>query len=198
LDGWRWVYDSLDFFWNSNVIGFDQRSQQTLGDRFVGGWQENLNEFRVGLANRLATINRFFKLGVAGYVWMASILFLAVCFILVYVLRNRKRRRILAQIGCGPLTASDRKRLSNDLAFWTDTLKILRQKGYEKTPSETPRGFAERVSRADASTGVSLHLLVDTLYHIRFGGHRPDSSERARAMVLVGRIKLEGGRGGAS
>ena len=195
LDGWRWVYDSLDFFWNSNVIGFDQRSQQTLGDRFVGGWQESVSELRDEITNRLAMINRSFKLGVAGYVWMASILFLGLCFVFVYILRNRKRRRILSQIGCGPLAAADRKRLSNDLAFWNDTLKVLRQRGFVKRPAETPRGFADRVTLDDASTGTSLHILVDTLYHIRFGDHRPDSSERARVMTLVGRIKLEGGRG---
>ncbi len=198
LDGWRWVYDSLDFFWNSNVIGFDQRSQQTLGDRFVGGWQENISGFRADVADRLATVNRFFRLGVAGYVWMASILFLAVCFLLVYVVRNRKRRRILAQIGCGLLRPSDRKRLSTDLAFWADALQALRQKGFEKQRSETPRRFADRVSRSDASAGVPLHLLVDTFYHIRFGGHRPDSSERERALGLVRRLRSEGDPSGTS
>lgn len=198
LDGWRWVYDSLDFFWNSNIIGYDQRSQQTLGDRFVGGWQQNMVDIREEVGDRLATINRFFKLGVAGYVWMASIFFLALCFIVVFILRNRKRRRILSQIGCGPLTSSQRRRFSSDLAFWTDALKILRQQGFEKNPSETPRGFAARVSQVDASTGIALNLLVDALYHIRFGGHHPNSSERAHAMKLVRKIRSAGGGGGAS
>ncbi len=197
-DGWRWVYDSLDFFWNSNIIGYDQRSQQTLGNRFVGGWQQNVDDLRAEVGERLATINRFFKLGVAGYVWMASISFLALCFIVAYILRNRKRRRILSQIGCGPLTSSERRRLSSDLAFWTDALKVLRHKGFEKNPSETPRGFAARVSQRDASTGVALNRLVDALYHIRFGGHHPNSSERAHAMDLVRQIRSAGDRGGAS
>ena len=198
LDGWRWVYDSLDFFWNSNIIGYDQRSQQTLGNRFVGGWQQNMVDIREEVGERLATINRFFKLGVAGYVWMASILFLALCFVIVFILRNRKRRRILSQIGCGPLTSSERRRFSSDLAFWTDAVKILRQKGFEKNPSETPRGFADRVTQVDATTGIPLNLLVDALYHIRFGGHRPDPSEPAHAMDLVQKIRSAGGGGGAS
>lgn len=198
LDGWRWVYDSIDFFWNSNIIGYDQRSQQTLGDRIVGGWQDNVSEVRVEIVNRLAMINRFFKLGVAGYVWMASILFLGFCFITAFVIRNRKRHRILAQIGCGPLTSGDRRRLSSDLAFWADTLKILRQRGFEKELSETPRTFANRVSLSNPATGVSLHMLVDFFYRIRFGAHRPDPNERAQATGLVRQIRSKGGPGGTS
>ncbi len=189
LDGWRWVYDSLDFFWNSNVIGFDQRSQQTLGNRFVGGWQGNVSEIRGQVVERLATINRSFKLGVAGYVWMASIMMLVICFIVAFIIRNRKRRRILAQIGCGPLGSDERRRLSNDLAFWADTLRILRQKGFEKELSETPRRFADRVCLAEPSIEAPLHQLVDLFYHIRFGAHRPDSTERAQVMGFVRRLR---------
>ena len=77
-DSWRWVYDRIDFLWNSSVVGFDTRTQAMLAKRASGTWEDRLESLLNSALEGVRSVNRFFRLGPAGYIWMTVILALAV------------------------------------------------------------------------------------------------------------------------
>ena len=192
-DSWRWIYDRIDFFWNSAVVGFDQRSQQNLTERLTRNWLGSLNELLASISGWLASANRFFAFGIAGYLWMGSVVVIAVCFAVVLLSIARRRRRILRQIGVRSPDAAVRRRLSNDLRFWSIALDRIAGSGYSKQPHETPLVFCNRVASVRPRANDQLMVLVDAMYRIRFGGQRLDPEERERMLEIARRIDLSPG-----
>ena len=176
-DSWRWVYDRLDFFWNSTIIAFDQRSQQKIQTRLTGGWEETLSSGFGRISEQLQSVNRVFRFGVAGYVWMITIVFLAFAFVWVGISILRRRRRILRELGVGDVDKKNRRKLIADLAFWVDAMHIMAKKGLVKSPSETPLAFAQRASLVDPLAGTTLADFARAMYRIRFGRYEPSQEE---------------------
>ncbi|MAJ47969.1 MAG: hypothetical protein CBC35_12000 [Planctomycetes bacterium TMED75] len=189
-DSWRWVYDRVDFFWNSAIVGFDQRSQENLTQRFAGNWGDSFSDTFSSLRDWMASVNRFFKLGIAGYIWMAGVLLIFICFLLVAISILRRRRRLLASFRLGSGDRRLRRRLSHDLLFWAVALQRLAKFGYAKQAQETPLAFSRRVVEANPESEPTMQTLVRQLYLIRFGGGTLDRNERTQALELARKIPL--------
>lgn len=192
-DSWRWIYDRVDFFWNSAVVGFDQRSQENLTDRFTGNWGESVNASFSSLREWMASVNRFFKLGMAGYIWMTGVLLIAICFLLVAFSFLRRRRRLLASLWLHSDDKRVRRRLSHDLVFWAVALQRLSKFGYSKQAQETPLAFSRRIAQANPGSKSTMQTLVRQLYYVRFGGGTLDRNERTQALALARKIPLQRG-----
>ena len=184
-DGWRWIYDRLDFLWNSSVVGFDTRTQAMLAKRASGTWEDRLENLLNSALEGVRSVNRFFRLGPAGYIWMTVILALAVSFLFAGIAIVRRRRRVfhIARLGEG-----DRRKariMASQLGFWVDALRIMERRGVPKTFSETPLAFSRRASEFDAELGERLAKLAELVYRIRFGDHHPKDDELAEAAALA-------------
>ncbi len=190
-DGWRWVYDRLDFLWNSSVVGFDTRSQAVLAKRASATWADRLESLLNSMLEGVRSVNRYFKLGPAGYIWMTVILLLALSFLIAGIAVMRRRRRV---IELARIDGNDRQRareLAVHLGFWADALRIMERRGLPKGISETPLAFSRRASDIDPELGSRLGALASLLYRIRFGAHTPEASELAEADALVKLIRGE-------
>lgn len=192
-DSWRWIYDRIDFFWNSAIVGFDQRSQQNLTERITRNWLGSLNELLTSISGWLASANRFFAFGIAGYLWMGSVVVIMTSFAVVLLSIARRRRRILRQLGVSCPDAAARRRLSNDLRFWSIALDRIAGSGYSKQPHETPLVFCSRVASGRPRASDELMMLVDALYRIRFGDQRLDPEERRRILEIARGLDLSPG-----
>ena len=191
-DGWRWVYDRLDFLWNSSVVGFDTRSQAVLAKRASATWSERVENLLGSVLEGIRSVNRYFRLGPAGYIWMTVILLLAMSFLVAGFAVMRRRRRVIELARIGGSERERARELAVQLGFWADALRIMERRGLPKSLSETPLAFSRRASDIDPELGTRLGVLADLLYRIRFGAHSPGASELAEADAIVKSI-----RGGA-
>ena len=193
-DSWRWVYDRLDFLWNSSVVGFDTRTQVMLAKRASGGWDDSVRRLLDSGVERIRSFNRFFRLGPAGYIWLLSIALIALSFVVVGIALIRRRRKVVRLARLSESDSSRVRRLARQLSFWVDALSVLERRGIIKAGNETPLAFCRRVSDSDPESGASLRNLVDLLYRIRFGGHEPTAVDLERADELVRVLKGASGR----
>ena len=184
-DSWRWVYDRIDFLWNSSVVGFDTRTQVMLAKRASGGWGDSIRGFFDRAVDRVQSFNRFFRLGPAGYIWLASIVLIAIAFLLVGFMLLRRRWRVIRLARLDGVDPARARRLARQLAFWADTLRVLERRGLSKGVSETPLAFSKRAADVDPLVGDTLRELVDLLYRIRFGGYDPTDVDIDHAKELV-------------
>jgi hypothetical protein len=189
-DSWRWVYDRIDFFWNSAIVGYDQRSQKNLTSRFTGNWREAFDSTFSSFSAWLQSVNRFFRLGIAGYVWMGAVLLILICFVLAFASIYRRRRLLLVQIGVNTGDAAFRRALTSDLQFWSVALSRLSRFGYSKGNGESPLAFSKRVINTSPSSEPALDRLVQLLYRVRFGAHRLKPEERSEALKLARTLEL--------
>ena len=184
-DNWRWVYDRLDFFWNSTVIAFDQRSQTQLRSRLTDGWEEAIRNAIDRIGVELKSINQFFRFGVAGYVWMVSIVVILIAFIFAAVSIRRRRRRIFKELGVDALDRRIGRELAESISFWVDALKIMARRGIAKTAAETPLDYAKRASEVDPDAGAILQKFAHAMYKVRFGGYELAPEEKESLALHV-------------
>lgn len=190
-DGWRWMYDRIDFLWNSSVVGFDTRTQAMLAKRATGGWESRVSNLIDGLVERVRSFNRFFRLGPAGYIWLSVILLLLFAFIAAGVALARRRRLVIRVARLDAGTDGRARELARRLGFWVDALAALERRGLVKAEHETPLAFSNRVGEVDPGAGRVLPALVELLYRIRFSDHVPGAEELARADTLVRSLRQE-------
>ena len=190
-DSWRWVYDRVDFFWNSTIVGFDQRSQKNLTERFTGNWGEAFTASFSSLREWVASVNRFFKLGIAGYIWMTGVVLIVICFLLVAISILRRRKRLMASLWVGSSDRQLRRRLAPDLIFWAVALQRLSKFGYAKQPNETPLAFSRRIAETNPQAESTMQTLVHQFYLVRFGGGTLDRLERTQVLDLARTIPLQ-------
>jgi transglutaminase-like putative cysteine protease len=193
-DSWRWVYDRIDFLWNSSVVGFDTRTQAMLAKRATGGLENwFLNKFR-SATEQIRLFNRYVRLGPAGYIWLGAILAIAVAFMIAGLAVVRRRRNVIEVARLGTTDPARTRILARQLGFWVDALKVMERRGIGKTAHETPLAFTHRAAALEPELAAQLRVLVDLLYRIRFDDHEPKSAELDRAEQMVRSLRTGGGK----
>lgn len=192
-DSWRWVYDRVDFLWNSSVVGFDTRTQAMLAKRATGGWENWFSNILRSLTDQIRSFNRYVRLGPAGYIWLGAILAIGIAFLVAVFALLRRRRRVIEVARLGSTDPVRARLLARQLGFWVDALKVMERRGIGKSSHETPRAFTDRAAALDPELGEHLQDLVDLLYRIRFGDHVPGPDELDRAEQSVRSMRMVGG-----
>ncbi|MDG2031375.1 MAG: DUF3488 and transglutaminase-like domain-containing protein [Phycisphaerales bacterium] len=192
-DSWRWVYDRIDFLWNSSVVGFDTRTQAMLAKRATGGWENWFRSKLRSVTELASSFNRYVRLGPAGYIWLGGILVIVIAFILAGIALVRRRRRVMDVARLNTVDPARARILARQLGFWADALKIMDRHGMGKSPHETPLAFTHRAAAVEPGLAAHLRDLVDLLYRIRFDGHEPDRDELKHAEGLVRLMRTGGG-----
>ncbi|MDZ4756242.1 MAG: DUF3488 and transglutaminase-like domain-containing protein [Phycisphaerae bacterium] len=183
-DNVRWIYDRVEFLWNSQVVTFDSSAQATLVERVGGAWQRSMHDWIEKGRERLRRLNQFFVFEQAGTIWLGLVGFAVVLAILAPISLRRRRARLRKAAG---LTRNDResRRLMRQLGFWLDVLDTLDRHGIAKPTACPPRMHGEVVRSVSAQAGSAFMDLVDIYYRIRFAGDVMDAQRRAQAAELV-------------
>lgn len=186
LDQFRWVLDPLEFAWQSRVVSFDSGSQAELAESVrlsLGGAIRSFVDWTADVAN---DVNRAFRLGPAGYIWLGLVaLLLAVAVVAIWVLAKRDRK-VRELLGAARARASLRARLGRDAGFYLDALDVLRRSGLEKPRWCTPMAFAEQLhAQGYSEVGDAFAALVRRFYSVRYANMRSGRARRAADAALV-------------
>jgi transglutaminase-like putative cysteine protease len=196
LDGFRWVLDPLEFAWQSRVVNFDSGSQAEMAQRVTGGVEGTLRAVADWAQQWAAEVNRGFRLGPAGYIWLglvAVVLAIGVVAVAVIVRRDRLVRSVL---GGAHDPAVRRAQMGRDAGFYLDALDVMAKGGLGKPRWRTPKAHAEAVQEvAGSAIGSAFMAVVDRFYEVRYAGRRPRRWERTQDAALVAALRSALARG---
>jgi hypothetical protein len=116
---------------------------------------------------------------------MGSIFLIVIAFALALFSIFRRRRKAVAELQSDAEDPASRRRLAANILFWVEALHLMSRRGFEKSPGETPLGFAQRTATVDPIAGSTLSELARSMYLIRFGGHEPTREEIERLDTRV-------------
>jgi hypothetical protein len=147
------------------VIG---RAQETAGlwDRFKA-WLEQQNLY-IYSAQLMA--------------WLIVAMAAAGTFIVAWFFFEQWRlRRRARRIGLKGLPADEALRLARKLAFFDDLMRLLERHGYARSPSQTPREFAQSLAFLPRQAFDAVMGLTDVFYRVRYG--RADLTSRRQRLL---------------
>jgi len=183
-DNFRWIYDRVEFLWNSQVVTFDSGSQAALADRVGGAWQRMFRGWLDAAQAQLKRLNDFFSFGQAGTAWLGLVGFAGVLAISAAISVRRRKRRLRRAIGVTGRDALARQLLRR-LGFWLDALDALDRRGAPKPPWRSPRDHVVAIAASHPALAVRFGELVDLYYRVRFGGEELTEEHRQRAEALI-------------
>lgn len=183
--------------WSDRFVGFDQRSQSVLLERIDRGGIEYVRSVGRRIAEAAAQLNRFFRLGVAGYVWLGGVTLIALvagAVLLRILLRRRRIRRELGlgrRRGPGATVAGPRPR---DVEFYFDMLEALRRAGVPKPVAATPLQHADALATRRPEAAGLVRELATRYYELRFGARAIEAGEHERRRGDVVELQRRLGR----
>jgi transglutaminase-like putative cysteine protease len=189
MDGFRWIYGSLEFLWNSRVVSYDASVQSTYASRLQGGWRDAIGERLEAALARMRALALDLSLGRAGGAWFATIavgLSTALLAVLIVALR---RRRLRARLRLGGSTRAEQRRLLREAAFYIEALDLLARAGLAKPGHLTPQAWAARLAERDRAVGEAFGAIADTFYRVRYGGASGGRSGADSHHSLVVRLR---------
>jgi len=193
-------YSMVEGAWQQHFVGYDDQMQS----RLLGSLDRSGSGTITHLVNRArqitSDINLAFRFGVAGYIWMAVVAFLLLCFLVVglrFLVRWRAFRRL---IGPERMSLAQVRRRIGQVGFYPQMLQLLTRSGAEKPHWRTPMLHAHAMATDNPQAAALVQSLTDRFYAIRFGG-REDAerdAERTRRELEALKHALSRPSGGSS
>ena len=184
-DDWRWMYDRVDFLWNSRFVTFDGSIQATLAERVSAQITLFAKGSLLWAGEKAGRVNRFFKLGPAGYIWLGVVGFILITAIGVAVFRVHRRRRLQKILGMDSRSSSSQ---ILSVGFYIDVLKAFERMGFPKPVSVPPMNHLARIHKESPDFAKAAKPLVDVFYDVRFGGRVIKADERQDIEHAVKRL----------
>jgi hypothetical protein len=185
----RWL-DYLHTTWINHVVQYDEEQQSAI----LQHTRNASRRFRLAVSDVFASIGKFFKatfgvltdvrrlttteglLTIAGVLVASTGIVLTMRWLLLR-LGRRLRRALVRRRG---------RRLGRaNVAFYQDLQRVLKRRGFERTPATTPREFTQQVATAMEDMRAALEELTDVFYRVRFGRAplEPQEERRLRAII---------------
>jgi protein-glutamine gamma-glutamyltransferase len=186
-DRWRWMWDQLEFLWNSQVVLFDSSTQATLADRFGSSWQHTAKDWGTQLATTAREVNNYFQLGPAGYLWLGLVAFAGILAVLSVISVRRRKQRLRAVTG---VKERDRaaQQVLRQTGFWLDALDMLARHDQRKPDARVPRQHVDVLRIRNATAADCFEAIVDSYYQVRFAGQPLDSDSRAQVKAKIAEL----------
>lgn len=184
LDGWRWMYDRIELFWNSRIVSYDGAVQASLADRVARGWADGIEKALESGVERLRETTRGLALGAAAVPWVGAIV-LGVATAIAAATLALRRRRTLRRAAALPRGTG--RRLLAIAEIHLEAMRAWSRAGWERAAWEPPRGFLDRLPGELAEPAAHTRAIVDLYYRARFGGRDAGAAELRRAAL---RLKL--------
>jgi hypothetical protein len=194
------IYDQFENAWRDRFVGFDSGLQSEIFGAIDRGRALTLGTFVARLREWASGVNRAFRFGPAGYVWLGIVAFAGVIAIVAFARWLARRSRIRAGLGLRGTRAIVTERYVRSLAFYFDMLDALAAGGIVKPDWQPPLAWAETVARRRPDLAGDVRRLTEAYYAGRYGGRLPGGDEqetlRATAADLARRVAQTGGRAG--
>jgi hypothetical protein len=194
-DSFRWIYDRLEFFWNSQIVTFDSGSQAALAESITGAWQKTFRGWIETAQTALKRLNDFFAFGQAGTLWLGLVGFAVVLAVVAVISVRRRLARLRKATGLTARGAAGR-RILRDLGFWLDALDALDARGLGKPEWRTPRAHAEAIADLNTPVAATFAELVELYYLIRYSNRDIGPDGHRRIATLVADLRSSGRSGG--
>jgi hypothetical protein len=198
----RWIQELtqvLQQSWISNIISFDSRTQASVFAA-IGTFFAWLAASVQGLLTSFVESLRDVFSSRSGLPWASRLLRLAALGVVVWALwalvRGYWRRRtspLLASGAVRHLNRRAKRRLSQELGFFDEFLRMLRRRGAPRRPGETPREYVEGMRPVLKNAFGDAQFLVGTFYDIRFGrlALTPELRQRVTTALRNVRVSLQ-------
>jgi hypothetical protein len=184
LDRIQHWFDFVQYTWANSVVAYDNGARNSL--------IENLETDVIGRAQETAGLWDRFKAWLEQqnlYIysaqlmaWLIVAMAAAGTFIVAWFFFEQWRlRRRARRIGLKGLPADEALRLARKLAFFDDLMRLLERHGYARSPSQTPREFAQSLAFLPRQAFDAVMGLTDVFYRVRYG--RADLTSRRQRLL---------------
>ncbi|MHC4765894.1 MAG: transglutaminase TgpA family protein [Planctomycetota bacterium] len=188
-DRWRWLFDRFEARWIDGFVAFDSDRQERLLAALDGGWSQRLSEALHATQQWLASVNRAFYFGPAGYIWMGIVALAVVIAAIAVGTRMRRAARLRATTRLGHVRGGVYHRMLWQLGFYLDMLEALDQAGMGKPGWQPPLQYAEALAGRNAEGASLVRQLTELFYAARYGGRHLSREELSGAQSLVEQLR---------
>jgi len=189
----RWI-DYFRTTWINYVVQYDKEQQSAILDhtrKASRGIRDAVRRSLLAAAGffksivhvltdvkRLATVEGV--LTMLGALTFSTVIVLTMRWLLI-----KLWRRITAALGARRARQLGRVHI----AFYHELQRVLKKRGFVRTPATTPREFAHEV--ADEIQGVreALAELTEVFYRVRFGGDRLEADQERRLRSVIDSVR---------
>jgi len=194
-DRLRWAYERFDGTWSSRVIEFDRQRQSQMAVSLDEGWSQRLSNGLDSLRAWAADVNRRFRMGSAGYIWL-GIVALAVLIAVVAAFKIVRRWLLIRrQARLQYVHGAEHQRLVRQLGFYVDMLQVLERAKLRKPVWQPPMHFADSIEVQRPGVGAVVRELTALFYEARYGGRRLKREDlnaaRQRVQQLAGELGVK-------
>ncbi len=184
-DRLRWVYERFDGTWSEQIIEFDRGAQQEMTRKLDERWSQRIVEALEATREWAAGVNRSFKLGSAGYIWLGLVALAAVIAVIAVVKVMRRFLSIRRRARLEHMDGAQQRRLLRQLGFYVDMLNVLQRAKIRKPRWQPPLMYAGIIESEQPNAGGAMREIAELFYAARFGGQMLDRNDIARAKQLV-------------
>lgn len=174
------IYDQFESAWRDRFVGFDSGLQSEIFGAIDRGRAMTLGAFGARVREWASGVNRAFRFGLAGYVWLGIVAFAGGIAIVAFARWLARRHRIRAGLGLRGTRAVVTERYVRSLAFYFDMLDALAAGGIVKPDWQPPLAWAETVARRRPDLEGDVRRLTEAYYAGRYGGQLPTGEEHER------------------
>jgi hypothetical protein len=118
----------------------------------------------------MATVNRSFRLGPAGYIWLGLVgaaIIIAVVALLKIVRRVTHLRRTF---GLRRVSTTRARWMLRRLGFYHDMLEVLARRGRAKPDWQPPLAYARGLDRENPDAARLVRRITEHYYEARYAG----------------------------
>lgn len=174
----RRALDSIEYAWNSSVVGFDQISQR----RLLGPGPGEASPGALDLLSR--RVRRIGGRAILSSMFLGVLVFAAVAVVgIVGQYLYLTLRGLLGRPGGRSGAAS--AVVPAQFRFYQQLLDLLRKRGLAKPAWRPPMDHAGAVESADAPLGAAARRLTALYYQARFGGRPLSPADLDAARTLL-------------
>ncbi|HVS73513.1 MAG TPA: DUF3488 and transglutaminase-like domain-containing protein [Phycisphaerae bacterium] len=160
--------------WLSNIVSFDRSSQASVLQSLLASLRHLIASLRDTIAysyHGLVDVSVGGKDISRSARWLTLLGALCAAALAFWVLRHIWRRRTnpLPPTLLRNLDRRLQRRLSHELLFFEEFLRLLRKAGVPRQPGQTPREYIDTLQPQLAAAHADAHYLVSTFYGLRFG-----------------------------
>lgn len=175
----RRALDSMEYAWNTSIVGFDQGAQQRLLG--PGGEQGG---FLDALASRMRGVGHRAMLGALGR-GIAVFVIVAAAGLSLRTLILLLRRRLPRLRFRGFARSATPRFAAAQARFYQQLLDVLRRRGHPKPLWRPPLDHAAALETTDARLAAATREVAGLFYRARFGGRPATETELAAAKALL-------------
>ena len=184
----RNMYQRLDGAWNENIIDFDAESQQGVSRTFDFRWAERFGAAADATRQWLSNVNRAFKLGPAGYIWLGIVSLALIIAVIALVKLMRRSLAVRRALRLQHLRGQEYQRMLRQLGFYLDMLDVLKRSGRPKPEWRPPLAFAESFEHEQPEAAGLVRRVTELFYKGRYGRDPLQRDEIASARSMIGEL----------